>query len=76
MSSFLLHGFTGPSCPTASLLPPQPTQMGHGSPGDKDVGNFVSALGPAGKVHVGMQEKLFRAAAVEQDKQHENQGHL
>jgi len=50
--------------------------MGHGSPGDKDVGNFVSALGPAGKVHVGMQEKLFRAAAVEQDKQHENQGHL
>ena len=25
---------------------------------------------------VGIQEKLFRAAAVKQDKQHENQGHL
>ena len=24
----------------------------------------------------GIQEKLFRAATVEQDKQHENQGHL
>lgn len=48
MGSFLLHGFTGPSCPTASLLLPQPTQMGHGSPHDKDLGNFVPALGPAG----------------------------
>jgi len=25
---------------------------------------------------VGIQEGLYRAAAVEQDKQHENQGHL
>ena len=25
---------------------------------------------------MGIQEKLFRAAAVEQDKQHGNQGHL
>jgi len=25
---------------------------------------------------VGIQERLFRAAAVKQDKQHENQGHL
>ena len=28
------------------------------------------------RVVVVIQEKLFRAAAVEQDKQHENQGHL
>jgi len=27
------------------------------------------------KADVGIQEKLFRAAAVYQDKQHENQGH-
>jgi len=27
-------------------------------------------------LNMGIQEKLFRAAAVEQDKQHENQGHL
>jgi len=27
-------------------------------------------------VVVGIQQNLFRAEAVEQDKQHENQGHL
>ena len=31
---------------------------------------------PQARTCVGIQEKLLRAAAVEQDKQHEDQGHL